>query len=69
MIKQNTFNDAGDSTCMDCGRSRENCYCSIPFDDDDDQNSLSLSPISFNSVAHQLPTERVKYIILPNSHL
>jgi hypothetical protein len=53
---------------MDCGRSRANCYCSIPFDDDDDQNDLSTHIIQL-SVAHQLPTKRIKYIILPNSHL
>lgn len=36
MTSKNTFNDAGDGTCMDCGRSRANCYCSIPFDDDNE---------------------------------
>lgn len=24
------FTDAGDGTCMECGRDREECYCGIP---------------------------------------
>jgi hypothetical protein len=29
------FNDAGDGqTCMDCGRERDECVCSLGEDDD-----------------------------------
>ncbi len=23
------YNDAGDGTCMDCGREKDECYCGI----------------------------------------
>jgi hypothetical protein len=53
MTSKNTFNDAGDGTCMDCGRSRANCYCSIPFDDD---NEIKLASASLQYLGKMLFT-------------